>query len=56
MCGMLVRRDLISSPFVRYQFVDALYALVSYDEHTEKVYPGARGMLGAQKSCEVPQT
>jgi len=40
MCEMLVRKDLITSPFTRYQFIDALHALASFDEHQEKVYGG----------------
>ena len=36
LCEMLVRKDLISSPFVRYQFVDALHALAFIDEDMER--------------------
>ena len=43
-CGLLGRRELLSSPFVRMQLVDALYVLASYDEYQQK---HSRG-LGSQ--------
>ncbi len=62
-CGLLGRRDLLTSPFVRLKLCDALHAFVQIDEHKAKVRGGGGGgffgggnlfdLVDGDAACEV---